>query len=946
LSNARERMFKDGPNSALAGLQRAVEMYRENNDRRGEANAIGALGYCYEQLADYTKALDYLNQALAMKRELKDRPEEAKTLNNLGLVFWDMSEYPQAIDQFNRSLDIAREIGDRQIEGAVLNNLALVSDEQGDYPHSLDLYRQALDLHRVTHFTRGETDTLGNLGGDYLLLGRYQEAQGYYQQALKIDEAQKLAPSISRDLGNLAVCKLGLGEPEEALRSFDRAQEIARDAGLQKEQADWQRGRGAAYLRMGKYDSARDAYRQAIEVYERAGLKRERIEALNDRGTLLSMLGDDLSAEKDFRLAADLARAIGNPRGVTINLMAIGDLEWRCHRYDQAVAAFNETYQRALDAGDQGGVADSLLHRAKARRDQGLLDDAEKDARQALQISQTTGAKPQEAEADYELGDLARRKGQATEALALFGEAGKILDASRDSELTWQIAYGKGLTLEGMGKDEEALNAYRDSIGMIEEIRNQLKEERFQSGYLNDKYQVYISLIHLLLKVKKLPEAFTYSEKLRAKSFQNLFNGSPMPGSSDKEELLRSQIRQLQREIDVENSKSPQERKGHALSVLSRELAKAEQNYQALLDDLRSKEPGRAALRGLAIPSVESIESALPPHSALLEYVVGKESTSIFVITPGGLDGLTITVTASNLRTKIELFRDLIRQHDSDDWQRPAESLAGILIEPIEKAGWLRDITRLYIVPNSFLYYLPFAALPRPTPSGDRFLIQDYELVSLPTSAALVFSQDPGVPAKKMLVLAPAVTHLRYAVLEASRVQATFPHGSLALVGKSATVNAFQHQAEQFQYIHLATDGFFDKLNPLFSGVQLQPQGQSDGRLEVYEILRMHLRARLVTLSACETGLGSGYFADFPPGDDFVGLTRTFLSAGSSAVLSSLWEVNDRSTLELMGHFYRNLQKEGDAAALRQAQLAMLQSRGRFRRPYYWAAFTLVSAKK
>jgi CHAT domain-containing protein/Tfp pilus assembly protein PilF len=939
-------MFKDGPSSALAGFERALGMYREQKDQRGEANTLGSLGYCYEQLADYPKALDYLNRALAMKQELKDRPEEAKTLNNLGLVFWDMSEYPKAIDDFTRSLNIAREIGDKQIEGAVLNNLALISDEQGDYPHSLELYRQALDLHRSTHFTRGETDTLGNLGGDYLLLGRYQEAQDYYQQALKIDEAQKLAPSISKDLGNLALCKLGLGEPDEALRDFDRALAMARDAGLQKEQADWQKGKGAAFLRMGKYDAARDAYRQAIEVYERAGLKRERVEALNDRGTLLAMLGDDLSAEKDFRLAADLARAIGHPRGVTINLMAIGDLERRRHRYQQAIEAFNESYLRAQAAGDQGAMADSLLELSKARRDQDRLDDAGKSARQALEISRTTGAKPQEAQAEFALGDLARRKGQWPEALALFGDAEKILDSSHDSELAWQIAYGKGQTLEAMGKDEEALSAYRDAVGMIEETRNQLRERRFQSGYLSDKSQVYVSLIHLLLKLKRLPEAFTYSEKLRAKSYQNLFNGSSIPGSSAAEELLRSQIRQLQRAIDDENSKSPQERKEHALSALSQELAKAEQDYQAFLDDLRAKQPGTAALRGLTVPPVANVQAALPPHAALLEYVVGDESTSVFVITQDGLQGLTVPASASNLRTKIELLRDLIRQHDSANWQRPAESLAGILIEPVEKAGWLRDITRLYIVPNSFLYYLPFAALSRPRSSGERFLIQDYELVRLPTSAALVYSQDPVEAAGKMLAVAPDVTRLRYAALEARRVRASFPEHSLALVGHAATVKAFERDAEQFQYIHLATHGFFDKLNPLFSGVQLEPQGGDDGRLEVHDILRMHLRAHLVTLSACETGLGSGYFAEFPPGDDFVGLTRAFLSAGSSAVLSSLWEVNDRSTMELMGRFYHNLHEDTGAAALRKAQLAMLQSPGRFSQPYYWAAFTLVSAKK
>ena len=94
------------------------------------------------------------------------------------------------------------------------------------------------------------------------------------------------------------------------------------------------------------------------------------------------------------------------------------------------------------------------------------------------------------------------------------------------------------------------------------------------------------------------------------------------------------------------------------------------------------------------------------------------------------------------------------------------------------------------------------------------------------------------------------------------------------------------------------------KLNPLLSGIDLEPDPSEDGRLEVHEIMELRLKARLVTLSACETALGTSYFTELPAGDDFVGLTRAFLFAGSRSVLASLWKVEDRSTLELMEAFY------------------------------------------
>ena len=104
----------------------------------------------------------------------------------------------------------------------------------------------------------------------------------------------------------------------------------------------------------------------------------------------------------------------------------------------------------------------------------------------------------------------------------------------------------------------------------------------------------------------------------------------------------------------------------------------------------------------------------------------------------------------------------------------------------------------------------------------------------------------------------------------------------------------------------------------------------------------MKLRARLVTLSACETALGKGYFTEMPAGDEFVGLTRAFLSAGGHSVLASLWTVNDESTRALMTRFYKHLHEKGGAAALARAQREVRESDVRYRDPYYWAAFVMV----
>jgi len=212
----------------------------------------------------------------------------------------------------------------------------------------------------------------------------------------------------------------------------------------------------------------------------------------------------------------------------------------------------------------------------------------------------------------------------------------------------------------------------------------------------------------------------------------------------------------------------------------------------------------------------------------------------------------------------------------------------------------------------------------------------------LPAASALVFGERKSESRQALFALAPARSRLQYAQQEVREVAESFSSNNRLMVGKQATEYEFKLQASRYQILHLATHGYFNKLNPLFSAVELEPDAHDDGQLEVHEILGLQLHADLVTLSACDTAMGGGYFTDVPAGDDLVGLTRAFLFAGSASVLASLWEVDDRSGSLLMGNFYRDLRLEDKAQALAEAQRYMLRHGGRYAHPYFWAPFILV----
>jgi len=173
-------------------------------------------------------------------------------------------------------------------------------------------------------------------------------------------------------------------------------------------------------------------------------------------------------------------------------------------------------------------------------------------------------------------------------------------------------------------------------------------------------------------------------------------------------------------------------------------------------------------------------------------------------------------------------------------------------------------------------------------------------------------------------------------------VSGLFP-GARILLGRDATEEAIKSLAPQARRLHFACHGLLDERFPLNSALAFSipdhvEEGHDNGLLQAWEIFEdLRLDADLVTLSACDSGLGKEM-----GGEGLVGLVRAFQFAGARSVLASLWSVSDVSTADLMKRFYGYL-REGRSKdeALRAAQTDLIRSRD-FAHPYYWAAFQLT----
>jgi CHAT domain-containing protein len=240
----------------------------------------------------------------------------------------------------------------------------------------------------------------------------------------------------------------------------------------------------------------------------------------------------------------------------------------------------------------------------------------------------------------------------------------------------------------------------------------------------------------------------------------------------------------------------------------------------------------------------------------------------------------------------------------------------------------------LIIVPHDVLHYLPFQAL---VGSDGRYLIEKYPIYYLSSASLMQFTQEKGKAKGELTTilaqggkvmalgnpdLGDPQMNLKFAEIEAKEIKNVYPQSSIYLE-KEATEEKAKTLSPLNDMIHFASHAELNDNDPLASAILLAKSDKEDGRLEVREIFGIDLRASLIVLSACETGLGK-----LSSGDELVGLTRAFIYAGTPSVVASLWNVEDSSTAALMASFYKNLKTMTKVEALRQAQLQLIHGDG------------------
>ena len=575
----------------------------------------------------------------------------------------------------------------------------------------------------------------------------------------------------------------------------------------------------------------------------------------------------------------------------------------------------------------------------------GDYDRARRVCRAALRLFAHASAPGRAGLCELLLARLELQAGEFALAERACAGAFETLSSASTPNLMYQAHFVRGLIREAQGDRRSAYSAFQEARADLEHLRSHLQAEDLKVAFLQDKLEVYESLVATCLalgpEAGRPNEAFGYIEEAKSRSLADLLAfrtatlAPRVPGKvSDDVHRLRHDLHWHYRQMELEEV-GREKRSLRRMETLRLRAASLEKQLSRSLDELRRTDQEFATLQSGAAEGLEEIRSVLESDTILLEYYQARGQYYVCVVGPDQLEVVALG-DAAEVRKRIALLQFQLSKFRlqpgyvtafAEQLHAATEAhlreLHAALIAPIRDR---LKASHLVVVPHDILHGLPFHALF----DGERFLIDRFTVSYAPSAS--VYRLCYGKPAAAggaSLIMGVPDPQAPCIADEVRAVSDLLPN-PLVFLGGDATADELRAHGPASRFVHIATHGLFRRDNPMFSSIRL-----GNGPLSVYDLYDLRLSAELVTLSGCGTGLNV-----VVGGDELLGLVRGLLYAGARAVLLTLWDAYDRSTAEFMEIFYGHL-RTGSTKA-RAVQAATQEIRERYRHPFYWAPFTLI----
>lgn len=924
---------------------------------------------------------------LALVKNSKEPKEITSLLHaNASLVtdnLWEIlmgmaaQKFYQNSEQAFRLYDLAREVAlqlnDQKRLAKTYYNIARSHSGLGNYDNATTAYLESRKAFEAALSERDVIYILADLGTISLIQERYADARKYSEASISLAEKLKnsTAPAgtwpdafgIAGSLRTLGELSLRDGDIDQAISQFQTAlnllNELNRDHSYDFYVTETYAGLGRVYTSAGDHVKALASLNSARQTATAAQVPN----VLSNLGYLYMEQEDYAQADAQFHQTLKIYHSANNQREESRVLLNLGVVQQRQGKHDEALALFRQS----LDAATATKVIDveiaALEGIGVVLTAQSHFDDALKALEKGLAIARETQDKMRQTELLWRTAQTYLQMQDYARAEQLAQEAVVLARAMHLPKLTLLAMATLGDAYAANNKTELAIRTLKESIDQIETLRDRVagREEGLQLFFEN-KIGPYQSLVMLLTKQGRNFEALLYAERAKGRVLldavsdgrSDLANLLTQSERTEEQHLIKkiSEINQRIKSQPAEDTRTQNELYSQ-LDAARLELASFKDRTYVAHPELRLRS---GAAHTLTLASVKT----LTPSSdlAYLEYVVTERKVGVFIVRRNrvsrepAITYLTLPVDAAELQQKVSQFHSMLAARHPNH-RTLSRELYRSLVEPVAKE--LKDVRTVCIVPDGFLWTLPFQAL---TTNRGNYLVEEYALYYAPSfsvlhemndrarqainNGSLIAFGNPVIGGDEKLNqdLCP----LPEAETEVAEVAATVPSKlKKVLVGREADEKSFKALAPHYATIHLATHGVLDNRDPLYSHLlltKIDDDIENDGSLEAREIMNMRLNADLAVLSACETGNGR-----ISPGEGVIGMSWVFFVAGTRSMVVSHWRVNSASTSQLMKNFYEALARRRDrgnkSEALREASTRLLKD-PRYRHPFYWCGFVLV----
>lgn len=848
-------------------------------------------------VGDYGKAREHYEKALAFQQEVGDKDGVGSSYLKLGQVYLSLGEYGKAKEYNEKALAISQKTGNRRNVGLCYTSLGQGFHALGEYGKAKEYHEKALAIHLET----GAKDEVGisyaQLGVIFQVLCDYGKAKQYYETALAIHNETGHQREVCVLYCNLGQVFHSLGEYGKAKEYFEKALAISHEIGYRKAVGETNNNLGMLFYALNEYGQAKDYFEKALASHKEIGNRPEEGAIYNNLAQVFYSLGEYGKAKAYLEKALAIQKEIGHQSGVGVPYGTRGVVSTSLGEYDKAKEYLEKALAIQQKLGDRQGVGACYTSLGNVFFVLGEYDKAQEYYNKAFAIGKEIGDREGELGAQTSLSVVAAQKGNSQEAL---------------------------------------LNLL-ESLTKCEYIRNNLMKDNdeFKISFLEKYNFLYRIFGELGSTTGCVGEGLHALELGRARGLADLMSRqynveNPLFNHQSREDLerfTRKEVRCFCLYISFSEEQIflwiLRENKPVEFRAIKAKDILVENETVQNLDTFLRKE---ILFRRLCILPKGHCEDRF--LSSVNDSQLGQ--------------GLSKENSSSCFR-----LVELEDTEEEDQELYPSLSLYyKLIIAPV--ADLLAEESEIVIVPDRFLYSVPFAALLdesgvslsdklriRMVPSLTTLKLIQNSPADYHSQTGTLIVGDPEVGFVIYKGLLDKKKALPFARKEAEMIGRLI--GAQPLIGEHATKDAVLQMISSVSLIHIAAHGNAER-----GEIALTPRRPTDGHpqeedylLTMSDISKVQLRAKLVVLSCCHSACGQ------IKSEGVVGIARAFLGSGARSVLVALWALPDKSTEIFMRCFYKHLALGDSASECLHQAMKWMRNNG-YPDVRDWAPFVLI----